>query len=112
MLVMVLENVPPSLRGELTRWLLEVRAGVYVGSVSATVRDLLWDKAVQHARSGRCTQVFRAANEQGFRIRQHGETARRLVEIDGYQLIAVASARHAELLPRFTPEEEEEWETL
>ena len=51
---MTLEKVPDSLRGELSRWLLEVQTGVYVGAVSATVRDLLWDKVVQHSRAGRC----------------------------------------------------------
>ena len=41
MIVMILENVPTSLRGELSRWLLEPRAGVFVGHVSARVRDKL-----------------------------------------------------------------------
>lgn len=39
MLVIVLENAPPRLRGRLAIWLLEVRAGVYVGNYSARVRD-------------------------------------------------------------------------
>lgn len=34
MLVIVVKNVPPRLRGRLAIWLLEVRAGVYVGDVS------------------------------------------------------------------------------
>ena len=38
MVVMILERVPVLLRGELTRWLLEVRAGVFVGTMSAGVR--------------------------------------------------------------------------
>ena len=33
MLVIVVENAPPRLRGRLAVWLLEVRAGVYVGDV-------------------------------------------------------------------------------
>lgn len=106
MLVMTLERVPPSLRGELTRWLLEVQTGVYVGSVSATVRDLLWDKVVQHARTGRCTQMFRANNEQGFAIRMYGEERRSLLNMEGYQLIAIQDARHAELMREYQPPEE------
>lgn len=112
MVVMTLEKVPESLHGELSRWLLEVQTGVYVGSVSATVRDLLWDKVVQYARLGRCTQLYRSNNEQGFMIRMHGEARRTLVDIEGYQLVAVKNARYEELLPKFTPEEDEEWETL
>ncbi len=105
MLVMTLERVPPALRGELTRWLIEVQTGVYVGSVSATVRDLLWDKCVQNARTGRCTQMFRANNEQGFLIRLFGEQKRRLINADGYALVAIQDARHAELMRDFQPPE-------
>ncbi|MFC6593174.1 type I-E CRISPR-associated endoribonuclease Cas2e [Deinococcus lacus] len=112
MVVMTLEKVPDSLRGELSRWLIEVQTGVYVGTVSAVVRDLLWDKVVQHARSGRCTQLFRSNNEQGFVIRMHGEARRKLVDVEGYQLVAVKNACYEELLPKFVQEDEEEWETL
>ena len=31
MMVIVVENAPPRLRGRLAVWLLEIRAGVYVG---------------------------------------------------------------------------------
>ena len=41
MLVIVTEAAPPRLRGFLARWLLEVRAGVYVGSYSVRVRERL-----------------------------------------------------------------------
>lgn len=44
MLVIVTENVPPRLRGRLAIWLLEVRAGVYVGKVSRRVREMIWDQ--------------------------------------------------------------------
>ncbi|BDP42580.1 hypothetical protein DAETH_25490 [Deinococcus aetherius] len=106
MLVMTLERVPPSLRGELTRWLIEVQTGVYVGTVSATVRDLLWDKVVQHARGGRCTQLYRSNSEQGFAVRMHGEGRRTLVDLEGYQLVAVKDARYETLKGNFAPPEE------
>ena len=44
-MVMLLERVSPGLRGELTRWLLELKAGVFVGRVSAMVRERLWATA-------------------------------------------------------------------
>lgn len=108
MIVMTLEAVPPSLRGELSRWLLEVQPGVYVGNASALVRDLLWDKVVQHANTGRCTQMYRASNEQGFSVRMHGDPRRRLVSLDGFQLIAVRNARHAELQGEYDPPEDDD----
>jgi len=38
MLVIVTENVPPRLRGRLAVWLLEIRAGVYIGNPSKRLR--------------------------------------------------------------------------
>jgi len=42
MLVIVVENVPPRLRGRLAVWLVEIRAGVYVGNPSARLREKMW----------------------------------------------------------------------
>lgn len=41
MVVVVTENVPPRLRGRLAIWLLEVRAGVYVGDTSKRIREMI-----------------------------------------------------------------------
>ncbi len=43
MVVMILERVPESVRGELSLWMIEPKAGVFVGNLSALVRDKLWD---------------------------------------------------------------------
>nr|WP_169331073.1 type I-E CRISPR-associated endoribonuclease Cas2e [Deinococcus gobiensis] len=108
MIVMTLEAVPPSLRGELSRWLMEVQPGVYVGNATALVRDLLWDKAVQNARTGRCTQIYRANNEQGFAVRMYGDPHRTLVSLDGFQLVAIRNARHIELQGEYDPPEDDD----
>ena len=44
MIIIILENVPVGLRGELSRWMLEPKSGVFVGNMTARIRDLLWDK--------------------------------------------------------------------
>src|SRR6266567_3939393 len=67
MVVLILERVPPGLRGELTRWFLEPKAGVFVGRVSALVRDRLWEKACSKAGGGGCLILYSSDNEQGFR---------------------------------------------
>lgn len=87
MLVMILENVPLSLRGELSRWLLEPRAGVFVGHVSAMVRDRLWDKCCQQKNIGGVLQIWDTNTEQHFQMRQAGHTRRKIVEVEGLQLI-------------------------
>lgn len=93
MVVMTLELVPPGLRGGLTRWLIEVAPGVYVGDVNALVRDLLWQAVTEEiADTGRAVLAYQTNNEQGFAIRMHGDTKRSPIELDGLQLVA---NRHA-----------------
>lgn len=87
MIVMILQNVSPSLRGELTRWLIEPRAGVFVGHVSGLVRDRLWEKCIKQRGDGGVIQIWSTNTEQRFAIRSWGETDRDLVEFDGLWLI-------------------------
>lgn len=89
MVVMILEKVPISLRGELTRWLIEPHPGVFVGDVNAMVRDRLWKKCCQATRSGGVVQIWTTNTEQGFEMRMDGNTEREVVEFDGLQLIRV-----------------------
>ncbi len=89
MVVLILERVPPGLRGELTRWFLEPKAGVFVGRVSAMVRERLWEKACSEAREGGCLIIHSSDNEQGFKVRSWGRTARSIQDFDGLFLVRV-----------------------
>ena len=91
MIVMVLESVPASVRGELTRWLVEPHTGVFVGHVNAMVRDRLWQKCEQAKRVGGVIQAWSTNTEQRFQIRMAGVTKRDVVDFDGLQLIRVPS---------------------
>lgn len=72
MVVLVLSACPPGLRGYLTRWLLEISAGVFVGHISKRVRELMWEKAVTMIGAGRALMVYSARNEQHLDYRVHG----------------------------------------
>ena len=87
MVVIILEKVPVSLRGELTRWLIEPHSGVFVGHVSAMVRDRLWDKCCRHVKQGGAWQAWSTNNEQRFSIRTFGDTKRTIVDFEGLQLV-------------------------
>lgn len=89
MTVMILERVSPSLRGELTRWLLEPKTGVFVGRISARVRDKLWQKACSKAKDGACMIIWSSNTEQGFKIDFWGDTSRRVYDWEGLQLITI-----------------------
>ncbi len=103
MVVMVLEKVPKSLKGELTRWMLEVSTGVFIGSLSAMVRDLLWEKCIDKKGTGRCCQLYRTNNEQGFAIRMYGDSNRSLVNFDGIILVAVKNAEWEHTVSNWKP---------
>jgi len=91
MVVLILERVPPGLRGELTRWFLEPKAGVFVGRVSALVRDRLWQRACGQARDGGCLMIHSSNTEQGFAIRSHGAPSRLIEDFEGIFLVRVPS---------------------
>lgn len=86
MIVLVLTACPNGLRGFLTRWLLEISPGVYVGKSSARVRDAIWARTVEMVGSGRAIMVENARNEQGLTFRTHHHDWIP-VDIDGLQLM-------------------------
>ncbi|MCG7429219.1 type I-E CRISPR-associated endoribonuclease Cas2e [Dermacoccus nishinomiyaensis] len=71
MVVIVLTACPAGLRGHLTRWLLEISPGVFVGKVTSRLRDELWKQVLEECRSGKAFLVEPAQNEQGCRFRTH-----------------------------------------
>jgi len=71
MQVLVLNSCPAGLRGDVSRWFMELAPGVYVGRVSARVRDQLWDRIVEAAGQGRALLIYPARNEQGYVVREH-----------------------------------------
>lgn len=87
MVVIILEKVPASLRGELTRWLLELKTGVFVGKVSAMVRDRLWENVCAGSRGGAAMLIHSTDNEQGFAMRMWGPTSRTVVDFEGLSLV-------------------------
>jgi CRISPR-associated protein Cas2 len=88
MLVIVVEAVPPRLRGRLAIWLLELRAGVYVGKVSRKVRDMIWRQVTEHLEGGNAVMAWSEPNEQGFDFQTLGANRRLPVELDGIKLVS------------------------
>lgn len=88
MLVIVLENAPPRLRGRMAIWLLEVRAGVYVGTYSRKVREYLWTQVEEGIEDGNAVIAWQAANEAGFEFATLGKNRRIPVEFDGARLVS------------------------
>lgn len=88
MMVIVLEAAPARLRGRLAVWLLEVRAGVYVGDYSVKVRELIWHQVTEGIEDGNAVLVWSAPTESGFDFATLGKNRRIPVEMDGVRLVS------------------------
>ena len=76
MIVIVVTACPVGLRGHLTRWLLEISPGVFVGRINARIRTHLWQRVLGMAKTGRAIMVYQTDNEQGlaFEVHRHDWT--------------------------------------
>lgn len=101
MVVLATTAVPDRLHGALSRWMIEVAPGLFVGTLSARVRDELWEAAGDVVGDGAAILLHPYDNEQGFRIRTAGARRRRPVDFDGLTLVA--------MLPLDRPEPELIW---
>ena len=88
MLVIVLEAAPPRLRGRLAVWLLEVRAGVYVGNYSRRVREHIWAQVEEGIEDGNAVLMWRSKAEAGFDFKTLGKNRRMPADYDGVQLVS------------------------
>ena len=88
MLVVVTENVPPRLRGRLAIWLLEVRAGVYIGDTSRRIREMIWEQINALAEEGNVVMAWATNTESGFDFQTYGKNRRIPVELDGLRLVS------------------------
>jgi CRISPR-associated protein Cas2 len=87
MLMVVTEAVPPRLRGRLAVWLLEVRAGVYVGDVSRRIREMIWYQVTVLAEDGNVVMAWGTNTESGFDFQTYGENRREPIDLDGLRLV-------------------------
>ncbi len=88
MLVIVVENVPPRLRGRLAVWLLEIRAGVYIGKFSRRIREMLWETVMEGLGDGNAIMTWSTNTEAGYDFLTAGENRRIPVELDGAKLVS------------------------
>lgn len=90
--VIVLIAAPEGLRGHLTRWMVEIAAGVYVGNPNPRVRDRLWTLLADRIHDGQAIMIEPTTNEQRWAVRTAGRDRWHPVDYDG--LILTARPRH------------------
>ena len=94
MMVLVLSACPQGLRGSLTKWMYEVSSGVFVGNLSARIREQLWDEVQDQVGTGRAILIWSSNSEQRMRVavKDHPWEP---VDMDGLTLIRRPSAPKA-----------------
>src|SRR3546814_11487208 len=85
-MVVVVENAPPRLRGRLAVWMLEIRAGVYVGNYSRRPREMVWEQVTGAIENGNAVIAWAAPNDAGFTFETCGANRRVPVGLDGFRL--------------------------
>jgi len=96
MLVIVVENAPPRLRGRLALWLLEVRAGVYVGKLSRRVREMVWKNVENGIEEGNAVMAWSTNTESGFDFLTLGQNRRIPKEMEGVKLVSFLPEKNME----------------
>lgn len=91
MMVLVVSSVPSRLRGRLAAWLVEIRAGVYVGDYSAKTRVMIWDQVLSGLEQGDAVMVWKAPNDQGYDFLTAGKNRRMPTDFDGLKLVSFFS---------------------
>lgn len=88
MIVVVVSNAPPRLRGRLSAWLVEVRAGVYVGDYSLRTREMIWAQVIGGIEQGDAVMIWSAPTDQGYDFSTTGRNRRMPVDFDGLKLVS------------------------
>lgn len=90
MMVIVVENAPPRLRGRLSLWLAEIRAGTYVGVYNRRVRERIWEEVKLMIGDGNAVIAWSAQTDSGFAFEAVGVNRREPVDFDGLTLVSFA----------------------
>jgi CRISPR-associated protein Cas2 len=87
MMVIVTENAPPRLRGRLSLWLVEARAGMYVGVYGRRTRERIWEDVRKMIGLGNAVMAWSSPSDAGFRMETIGDNRRESIDLDGLMLM-------------------------
>jgi len=88
MLVVIVNDLPPAVRGRMKLWFIEPRPNVFVSGIKDSVAQKVVDYLYEHCPYESGLMVFRRISQTpGYEIRGTGDTNRDLTEISGLQLV-------------------------
>ena len=87
MTILIIENATEATRGQICRWMLEVKPGVFISKISAIVRESIWKLVKEDQRTLGAILAYNAPTEIGFTMEMYGQPKRSIIDMDGLQLI-------------------------
>jgi CRISPR-associated protein Cas2 len=105
MTIILVSRVTPAARGLLSRWMLQIESGVFLGHLSKRVRERVWHRLLGMKRLGVCTLISHVPTEQGFSVVRMGDADTEVVDFDGLLLVRrkVTASRPASASSAFAP---------
>jgi CRISPR-associated protein Cas2 len=89
MVILAVENMDKGMRGEITRWLIEAKAGVFVGNMNPLLREKIWEKVLANIDTQTSALMIYTDNtEQGYSMKMAGTPKRYVVDFEGLSFIA------------------------
>lgn len=92
--VITVKNAPPSLRGDLSKWMQEIATGVYVGNFNSRIREKLWERVKENIGKGESTLSYYCRNELGYNFDTFN-TERCVVDFDGMPLVFLPNSKES-----------------
>jgi len=83
MLLIRTANVPSSLTGYLSRYLLELESGLFVGKINRALAEHLWSQTAKYAKDGYATAVLSGGSDLDFTLRAHNHPTLTIEDEDG-----------------------------
>lgn len=92
MTVLIGNDVPPAIRGQLKRWFIEPKPNVFVGTLSTRTEEKVLAFVLKHvSKDFGLLIVTSATNCQGYTLRRlgpEGKSGRKKISLSGIPLIA------------------------
>ncbi|HOG38600.1 MAG TPA: type I-E CRISPR-associated endoribonuclease Cas2e [bacterium] len=88
MVIFLLDRVCSKIKGEISKWLIEPKSGVFIGILTKTTREKLWEKICKNIEFGSAIMIYKMNKEQGFDIEYYGNCKRKVIDYDGLKLIS------------------------
>jgi CRISPR-associated protein Cas2 len=85
-----LTAVPQSVTGYLSRYLMELESGLYVGTTTRALAEHLWDQVVAYSGDGYAVAMFSGGSELGMTLRTHNHPTLTILDNFGAPLAAIS----------------------